>query len=194
MKQLRLVAVLVAALLSSGCSDWHYESTESGTLKGKLIVEWIDQDTFIFLPDAADPLTFVRSNKEVIRPQRMLTDGGSIPRALRVIKSYSPWGYAPAFIIHDWLYQMKHCKLPGYDKLSVELAATIMSEVIKTIMENPKHGGKHSLILYSMYQAVKTDAAQTYWDSGKCSQAEEARSLRRLEVGKPRARFVIKFP
>ena len=57
-----------------------------------------------------------------------------------------------------------------------------------------KHGGKHSLILYSMYQAVKTDAAQTYWDTGKCSQAEEARSLRRLEVGKPRARFVIKFP
>ena len=194
MDKFRLIAVLVVALFASGCSDWHYESTESGELKGKLIVEWIDQDTFVFLPDAKDPLTFVRANKQVIRPQRMLTDGGTIPRALRVIKSYSPWGYAPAFIIHDWLYQMKHCKLAGHNKLDVELAATIMSEVIKTIMENPKHGGKNSLIMYSMYQAVRTKAAQGYWDTGKCSKADEARSFKKLEAGKPRARFVIKFP
>ncbi len=194
MEKLRFIVVLFVALLATGCSDWHYESTDSGELKGKLIVEWIDPDIFVFRPDAADPLTFVRSNKEVIRPQEMLTDGGSIPRALRVIKSYSPWGYAPAFIIHDWLYQMKHCKLAGHEKLSVELAATIMSEVIKTIMENPKHGGKNSLILYSMYQAVRTKAAQGYWDAGKCSKPDDARSLRRLDVSKPRARFVIKFP
>ena len=194
MNNLRRVAVLVMALFAAGCSDWHYESTDVGELKGKLIVEWIDQDTFLFLPDEAEPLTFVRSNKEVIKPQRMVTDGGSVPRALRVIKSYSPWGYAPAFIIHDWLYQMKHCKLPGHDKLSVDLAATIMSEVIKTIMENPKHGGKNSLIMYSMYQAVRTKTAQGYWETGKCTKGRDTRSFRKLEAGKPRARFVIKFP
>ncbi len=70
--QLKAIAVAAALFLPAalpGCdlaSGWFYDRTDTGTLKGKLIVEWIDQDRFIFLPDATEPLTFVRKNKDVL--------------------------------------------------------------------------------------------------------------------------------
>lgn len=205
-----LIALVVVALSPSGCTDWfygrHYDATETGELKGKLIVEWIDQDKFLFLPDADNPLVFRRKNDKVIQPQRMYTDGGSIPSALRAIKSYSPWGYAPAFIVHDWLFVMHQCKVPGYEDYDLEKAATIMSEVMKTIMENPKYGGPNKLVHYSMYEAVRSKVAQDYWDNGKCDTPsgpktlagpESERKARAMVApapsSEPRPRFVIEF-
>jgi hypothetical protein len=205
-----LLALSVVALLPAGCTDWlygrHYNQTDTGDLKGKLVVEWIDQDKFLFLPDAQNPLVFRRKNNEVIEPQRMFTDGGSIPAALRSIKSYSPWGYAPAFIVHDWLFVMHQCKVPGFENYDLEKAATIMSEVMKTIMENPKYGGPNKLVHLSMYEAVRSPAAQDYWDNGKCDTPAGPKSLagpatersaRPMAApaapGEPRARFVIEF-
>jgi hypothetical protein len=57
----------------------------------------------------------------------MYTDGGSIPQPLRAIKVYSPWGYAPAFLVHDWLFAIKQCKRPGYEKLTLEGATDAMA-------------------------------------------------------------------
>ena len=130
----RSLGCLLLALLSSGCAAWHYEQVKPGGLGGKLLVQWIEPDKFILVPDKDKPLTFVRHNKESIAPGRMYTDGGSIPRPFQVFRSYSPWGYAPAFIIHDWLFHAKHCKIPGHEKYDVEDAAWIMSEVMKTMM------------------------------------------------------------
>jgi hypothetical protein len=208
---IRSLVALVAISLLPGCNDlytgWFYDRTEAGSLKGKLIVEWIDQDRFIFVPDAQDPLTFVRKNNEVVRPQMMYTDGGSIPQALRALKSYSPWGYAPAFIIHDWLFVMRQCKIAGFEKYNVETAATILAEVMKTVMENPKYGGPNKLVHYSMYEGVRSPAAKDYWDNGACDtptgpkstsgEPSARRSTRSMEAPAPgnvaRPRFVISF-
>jgi hypothetical protein len=57
----------------------------------------------------------------------MYTDGGSIPQPLRAIKVYSPWGYAPAFLVHNWLFAIKQCERPGYGKLTLEGAADAMA-------------------------------------------------------------------
>lgn len=199
----RMLAITLLVLPLGGCIDWfyklNYDQFDTGKLKGKLIVEWIDQDKFVFVPDPEKPLTFERKNGEVIRPQRMYTDGGSVPRALRVLKSYSPWGYAPAFIVHDWLFVMKQCQLAGYEKYDVEKAATIMAEAMKTVMENPKYGGPNALVHYSMYQAVRSDAAKAYWDKGKCETPTGTRAGARAlnqfsnRSGTPRPRFVISF-
>lgn len=54
----------------------------------------------------------------------MFTDGGSIPVQFG-LKNYSPWGYGPAFIVHDWLLHMQDGKGEGYAKYSLENAATI---------------------------------------------------------------------
>jgi hypothetical protein len=207
---LRIVVAMAATLLFTGCDDlfsgWLYDRTDVGSLKGKLIVEWVDQDRFIFIPDPQDPLTFVRKNNDTIRPERMYTDGGTIPTALRAIKSYSPWGYAPAFIIHDWLFVMKHCKVAGFEKYDVDKAATVMAEVMKTVMENPKYGGPNKLVHYSMHEGVRSPTARNYWETGKCdtptgpkSMAGPAseRAARPMAVPAPaeasRPRFVISF-
>jgi hypothetical protein len=170
---MRLAIVAVAALaLPASCTELlygrAYDSTDTGQLKGKLIVEWVDQDKFIFVPDATNPLRFTRKDNSVIEPQRMYTDGGTIPPPLRAIKSYSPWGYAPAFIIHDWLFAMKHCKVPGFENYDVDKAATVMAEVLKTLMQDPRYGGPNKLVHYSMYEAVRSQTARDYWNSGSC--------------------------
>lgn len=206
----RALALTIAALFLAGCTDWfygrHYERTETGELKGKLVVEWLSPDSFLFVPDSEDPLTFRRKNDEVIQPNQMYTDGGSIPAALRAIKSYSPWGYAPAFILHDWLFVMQACKIPGYENFDLDKAATIMSEAMKTIMEDPKYGGPNKLVHYSMYEAVRSKAAADHWENGKCDTPTGPRSVAgpasarserpmaaAVEADEKRPRFVIEF-
>lgn len=177
---MRLISTLVALTLAlGGCSDITWQRTATGQLKGKLVIEWINQDEFLFIPDPAQPLTFTRANNEVIKPEAMYTDGGTIPVALRAVKSYSPWGYAPAFIVHDWLFTIKQCKLPGHDKLSLDDSATVLAEVLKTVMENPKYGGPNKLVHYSMYEAVRSTVAKDYWDNGKCATLPSVRSSTR---------------
>ena len=193
--RLRPLLAAAAAVLVAGCgellSGWLYDRTDAGSLTGKLIVEWVDQDRFIFRPDAQNPLTFVRKNKEVIRPERMYTDGGSVPAALRALKSYSPWGYAPAFIIHDWLFVMKHCKIPGNESYDLEKAATVLAEVMKTVMENPKYGGPHKLVHYSMYEGVRSDEAKAYWDKGTCDTPTGPRSMSGPETARKSGRTMV---
>lgn len=189
-----LIVLGVTAAIASAVAGWGYlqygiayDKASIGTLKGKLIVEWIDQDTFLFHPDETDPLVFTRGNKEVIQPGPMHTDGGSIPTALRALKSYSPWGYAPAFIVHDWLFVMKHCKLPGYEKLNLDGAASVMGEALKTMMESKKYGDPDKLVHYSMVQAVRSAAAQDYWDKGKCAEAQDKANKAEAQAKSARA-------
>jgi len=174
------LVLLVLVLLSAGCASMHYNKTKAGTLKGKLLVQWIDHDKFIFIPDERTPLTFTRHDQTVITPGKMYTDGGSIPRPLWALRSYSPWGYAPAFIVHDWLFFTKYCKKPGYEKYTVHEAALVLSEVMKTMMEKE---GANKLALYSIYEAVNSPIAENLWETGKCLEPgpTEAAPIPKLE-------------
>jgi len=189
---MRTLLFFFVALQISGCASLHFDSVAPGTLKGKLVVEWIEPDQFIFRPDTAKPLTFTRASGQSITPGEMLTDGGSIPRPLWAIRSYSPWGYAPAFIVHDWLFEMKHCQYLGYDKFTVDEAALIMSEVMKTMMLDPKRGSVDELTLYAMYEAVKSPIARNAWDQGKCS--PPPRGFDEKTLPKAKMRYTIEFP
>lgn len=144
-----------------------YSSTPVGKLEGRLLVEWVEPDKFIFTPDAQRPLTFTRSNGVRIQPERMYTDGGSIPRPLWILRNYSPWGYAPAFILHDWLFEMQHCKKAGFDRFSFPDGAAVLAEVMKTMMESGK-AERDELTLNSMYHAVLSPIARKHWDEGSC--------------------------
>jgi len=206
---LKVWLAAAAALSMTSCTNWFfgrfYDATDTGELKGKIIVEWLDPDRFIFEPDPNEPLTFRRKDNEVIQPQRMYTDGGSIPPALRAIKSYSPWGYAPAFIVHDWLFVMKQCKIPGFEKYDLEKAATIMAEIMKTLMKDPRFGGENKLALYSMHEGVVSKTARDYWDNGSCdtptgprsmagpTEARSARSMPRADTANTRLRVEFSF-
>lgn len=181
--------IICSILLVSGCASQHYEQTQRGQLNGRVIVEWRKPDLFTYRPDSEQPLLFVRKSGEEIKPELMITDGGSIPRPFWVMKNYSPWGYGPAFIVHDWLFHMRNCKLPGYEKYSVDEAATIMSEVMKTMMESPGFDYGSKTTMYVMYEAVRTQPARDAWTDGPCVRAEQ-RSFSPV----PDEVFVVEFP
>jgi hypothetical protein len=185
---MRQILIGLVVLCLSGCASIHYDKTKTGELKGKTIIEWIEPDKFIFRPDKDNPLTFTRHNKDKITPGLMYTDGGSIPRPLWAIRSYSPWGYAQAFIVHDWLFNMKHCQLPGYERYTVKEAAWVMSEIMKTMMEKY---GVDKLTLYTMFEAVRSPIAESLWNTGKCEQP----SIQLFEFkSKIKMQYVIEFP
>lgn len=194
----RLVIVILALSAASCSSGLHYNRVHPGDLHGRLVVQWVDHDKFIFVPDAEKPLSFTRHSREVITPGLMYTDGGSIPRQLWALRSYSPWGYAPAYIVHDWLFEMKHCALPGSERYNVEEAAWVLAEVMKTMME--KHGAQPTdkLALYSIFEAVRSPIAAGLWENGTCTTVAtrgEAPALPPEIANQPaKIQYVIEFP
>ncbi len=182
---------LTIVVLCGGCSAAsHYAKTNVGnSLDGKIIVEWMAPDLFLFTPSEEDPLVFVRSDGSSVRPERMLTDGGSIPRPLWALRNFSPWGYGPAFIVHDWLFHMQDCKLAGYEDWTIDSAATVMSEVMKTMMEDPKFDYGDSTTVYLMYKAVKSPPAQAAWEDSNCRKPPPPAA----DWWRPTERFVVDF-
>lgn len=187
-----LLAAAVVLLATGGCAYLYYQQTEAGVLDGTLVVEWYPPDRFLFIPDLDDPLVFTRSNGERIQPGLLYTDGSRIPRALWVRKHYSPWGYTPAFMLHDWLFEMHHCGYQGHQRHDPDSAATVLSEAMKTLMQDPLYGGRNEYVLYDLYHAVRSPAARRLWREGRCD------SPLRYVVGEPFlespiARYVISF-
>jgi hypothetical protein len=93
---------MACVLVLSGCSTFFYDNIPRGNLTGNILLNWKGNDAFVYYPDSEKPLTFVRFNNEKIKPRKMVTDGGSIPRPLWIFRSYSPWGYAPAYIMSNY--------------------------------------------------------------------------------------------
>ncbi len=179
------IFVLLIALFLSGCASFPpitpkglWDATEVGEIRGKLMVEWYSPDKFIYRPDPNDPLRFIRKKEgiviDTITPGNMLTDGGSIPRVLWFQRGYSPWTYGPAYIIHDWLFELKHCNFPGSEKYNHLVAAEIMAEVMKTqiISEKGKvdYYFKHMNLINNwtqIYNAVRVGSGGL-WKKGQC--------------------------
>ncbi|MBU1565010.1 MAG: DUF1353 domain-containing protein [Proteobacteria bacterium] len=170
---LRLLLALSLLLNLTGCGYFNYQTTEKGKFGGDLEVRWVKPNQFIFLPAQNNPFYFERNGKR-IQPKAMYTDGGSIPQLIWNVPGYSPWGYAPAYIIHDWIFVAHHCQDPDDGEYSFNESATILSEGIKTLMEN-KVAPKSYFTHYTISKAVESKIAENYWDDkkykddGKCT-------------------------
>lgn len=76
----------------------------------------------------------------------MYADGGSIPKAAQLFEGFSPWGYAPAYMIHDWLFVARHCNVDGeatqgerkMDDIEFQTSADIIAEAIKTLVQQER--------------------------------------------------------
>lgn len=105
-------------------------------LRGMLLIQWHDENRFIYVPDTAKPLVFKLKDGREIRPGRMYTDGGSIPRVFWGFKGFSPWGYAPAYVLHDWLYHQHRCKQDiGPQRYSFAEANQVLDDVIAILFK-----------------------------------------------------------
>lgn len=169
MRKLGSLIVALTALSTGGCASNYYRSTEEGEITGRLTVEWIAPDCFAYRPDALDGLSFQDSTGRTITPETIFTDGGSIPRLLWGIPQLSPWGYAPAYIVHDWMFEAHRCEKEDY---TFEDSVRVLSEVIKTLMESERWGvARDKLALYAISKAVGSPIAKGLWNRGKCNAA-----------------------
>ena len=143
------IAAVLAATLSSCSSNKFYDRVTPGKIIGNPYVKWEEPNRFELENSQQRPFVFYRSNGEIISPRPIKTDGGSIPRQLWNKKGYSPWTYAPGYLIHDWLYEANRRKVPAglkadgtplyYDR---EKSDWILAEVIKTQMISEKKAYK----------------------------------------------------
>ena len=143
-----LLLLLVAGL--GGCATAPYRQADAGTFSGALDVRWVENDYFLFVPNADKPFKFERKNGEVIAPGPMFT-----------------WGYAPAYIVHDWLFELHHCGYPTSKAYSFEDSAILMGEALKTLMEtNPRT--RDYFAYDAITAAVGLPIARRIWDAGAC--------------------------
>ena len=141
-------------LLLAACGQVDYGATPAGRFKGSLFVMWVGEGgasgdgRFVYVPNPRDPLRLVRATgtPRVIQPEMIYTDGGSIPRAGQLFRGFSPWGYAPAYMIHDWLFVARHCLTDGTptqeERRIAEMefieSAQIIAEAIKALIASGK--------------------------------------------------------
>ena len=179
-----LLALFVA--MAAGCSSVDYQKLVTGQLSGSLFVMWVGEGNnsgdgnFLFVPDPRDPLIFHRSDPSspgsTIQPGLMYTDGGSIPKIAQVFKGLSPWGYAPAYMVHDWLFFAHHCIVDGstesrFDQvrgIEFDDSAAILGEAIKALIK-ARQVAPDDVAPSAITGAVGSVVAKNLWDEkGAC--------------------------
>lgn len=182
----KLLAASAAIALSS-CATIDYSTLQPGRFTGSVIVLWVGEgDTsgdgeFLFVPDPKRPLTFYRPEARragaVIRPSMMYTDGGSIPKIAQIFRGFSPWGYAPAYMIHDWLFTARHCLVDGatdsrymqVSNVSFAESAEILGEAINGLVA-ARQVQPNDLAGSTITAAVGSSIAKDLWDvRGACA-------------------------
>lgn len=149
---MRIVFSILFLFMITACGIVDYEKVPTGKFTGSLLVMWVGEGgnsgdgRFVFVPSRTTPLTFTRKNPNgtvsEIQPEMMYTDGGSIPRQAQLFSGFSPWGYAPAYMVHDWIFVARHCLTDGTPKgrepeiaqMKFHESAEIIAEAIKTLI------------------------------------------------------------
>jgi hypothetical protein len=96
----------------------------------------------------------------------MYTDGGSVPQVLWGIPGLSPWALGPAYIIHDWIFEVHRCPnikaTPEEKAITFEESALILAQVGKALVETDLvDDNQLELIVW----AVRTRYARGLWDT-----------------------------
>ncbi|WP_424830899.1 hypothetical protein [Ruegeria sp.] len=186
----QVVLKLPIFLVLFGCGSIDYSRVvETSKFDGRLFVMWVGEGSaysgdgrFVFIPNPNDPLTFTRLDNlgnvigQPIRPEIMYTDGGSIPRLATVFKGLSPWGYAPAYMVHDWLFIAHHCNVDGtpteeekrMSDLNFSDSAIIMAEAIKSLQVSGQVQN-NDVSGFAVSSAVSGPISRSLWNrKGAC--------------------------
>ena len=112
----------------------------------------------------------------------MYTDGGSIPRIAQAFNGFSPWGYAPAYMIHDWLLSdvivwLMANQARGSTRYAMSTStnsATILAESIQALVASNQ--------VKPMTWPVRRSAPRSIASSPEISGTRPAHAPRRLSV------------
>lgn len=209
---LKRVLTGIGLMALSGCITLDYAALVPGTFSGSLFVMWVgegDQSSgdgrFVFVPDPNDRLTFRRADSRrpgaVIQPGLMYTDGGSIPKIAQMFKGLSPWGYAPAYMIHDWLFTAHHCIVDGEDDdrfsqvrdVTFQDSAVILGESIRGLVEAGSVR-RDDVAGSAITAAVNSPVARNLWETpGACARSKvSAEHVAAVEAAMPGASTLSK--
>jgi hypothetical protein len=199
MTAVRAMLAVLLTICVAACGSFTYEGTPPGKIRGQLLVIWVGEDKFVYWPFTKDPLTFTlgpdlqqKLGFQTIRPGLMYTDGGSIPRPLRAFDGFSPWGYAPAYILHDWAFAAHYCIVQGtpdpndvieYEKIkrfAFEDSAALLAEVMKTLMVDDRvrtNAEAFNLISFGVDSVV----ARNLWDTKAACDPVSAKDRKLIE-------------
>lgn len=189
----RTVAFL-ASLLLTACVTWPHDEIPAGHFDGVATVEWAGEDKFIYRPDPNRALSFQpsfwKNTKKRIVPRLMYTDGGSIPRFFWNIPGLSPWGFGPAYVIHDYIFAVHRCGWddPDVAEINFDQSAEVLAEVGKALID--LHYIKHDA-LDAIIWGVKTQYARTLWEAPGDPIKDCTKPPKSLAPGVPVARFDI---
>ncbi len=179
---MKRIAIFALAGVLCNCTQISYDTLQPGRFSGTVFVMWVGEGggpgdgKFLFVPDPAAPLTFTRAGGQVFKPGMMYTDGGSIPRVAQLFKGFQPWGYAPAYMIHDWLYVAKHCindrdPNPRYDTvrpLAFAESAEVLGEAILALVQS-NQVSRDDLAGTAITAAVGSPFSKASWQAeGRC--------------------------
>lgn len=188
---------LLLGLSTAACGQVDYKGTKAGDFEGSLFVMWVGEGgalgdgKFVFVPNPAAPLTFTTVDSagraQVIRPEMMYTDGGSIPKIGQVFNGFGPWGYAPAYMVHDWLFVARQCNRDGTPTaeeqkiagMSFQDSATIMASAINSLVQAGRVQ-RNDIAGSTISSVVAGPIARSMWDKkGVCqlSRVSEADRL-----------------
>ena len=128
-------------------------------------LRWLVPRIFDFVPRSENPFSFTRYNGQIITPRRMFTDGGSIPRLARWIAQLDPWQYTPAYLLHDWIFELHHCNVANKspDIYTFNDANKILMEAIHT-MDYYKIAPVSDFVFHVIKFAVSSFVARSFWD------------------------------
>jgi hypothetical protein len=162
------VAAFLATLLLTACGTWIQDDIPDGMLSGVVTIEWDRQDNFIYRPEPPKALSFQpsfwKNSNMRITPTLMYTDGGSIPRFFWNIPGLSPWGFGPAYVIHDYIFAVHRCGWndPVVSQISFEQSAEVLAEVGKALIEL---GLIKDDALNAIVWGVRTQYARNLWNT-----------------------------
>lgn len=150
----RFIAVSIFLALIAACGAISYDSVGAGRFKGTVVVAWVDDGSeslgdgrFVYIPtDFTFDTRLSNGNPITLTPGMIYTDGGSIPKAAQLFRGFSPWGYAPAYIVHDWLFVARRCVLDNQatsnemivKDLEFEDSSWIIASAIKTLISTKR--------------------------------------------------------
>jgi hypothetical protein len=188
---LGVIAAIATAPLT-GCVNLPREDLDGGVLEGRVVVQWDREDKFIYRIVDKNPLRFKPSFlDDFIVPQEMYTDGGSVPRIFWSVPGLSPWGLGPAYIIHDWIFQVHRCRwqAPSHEtNITFEQSAIILGQVGVCLVNA---GLIDHDKLNEVVWAVRTHYARDKWD--KPGNSEECKSPKAKAVARRQGATVADF-
>lgn len=101
-----------------------------GTFSGRYCLRPISYRTYEYTPDEAAPFAFTTSLGWRIQPERMETDGATIPRLFWSLPGFDPMDWIDGAVIHDWLYECNH---RGLSSVTFSQANAVLAECLQTL-------------------------------------------------------------